>query len=497
MREQEVKLLVEPGQEIRPDTLFDGLGRVQMDEFVQDAVYFDTTDLRLTRAGASLRYRSDDGWTVKLPESSGTTTVRDELQFPGSDATEPPHEAVSFVSALSRSAPLQPVARLRTHRRRFRLRDRHDQPVGELDDDTVRGTPHGSSPVQFHEVEFEVAAEADPKVVAKIHKRLQALGATDDQRSKVSRVLGSPADAPPDLPRAPHLDRRSTLEDLARAVLADGTHRLVTADPVVRAGDDDEGVHQARVATRRLRSDLRTLRPVLDTDWSEPLRSELQWLGELLGRVRDADVLAPALARHADTLRPGHHARAGGLLRQLGEERSRDRTALLEAMNSPRYLALLDRLVDAARSPRLGTSPDPAAMRLGRGAARLIDKPWKRLRKACRNLPRDPADRDLHEIRKRAKQARYAIEAFAPALGKQATRAAKALAELQDSLGDHQDAVAAISWIERTARETRDFDTVFVAGGLAESFAAERRRLRAEWRHRWKHAKREYQARPW
>ena len=40
--------------------------------------------------------------------------------------------------------------------------------------------------------------------------------------------------------------------------------RLIANDPGVRLGKDPESVHQARVATRRLRSDLRTFRPILD-----------------------------------------------------------------------------------------------------------------------------------------------------------------------------------------------------------------------------------------
>ena len=146
-------------------------------------------------------------------------------------------------------------------------------------------------------------------------------------------------------------------------MLSNGTHRLVAADPIVRLGDDPEGVHQARVATRRLRSDLKTLRPVLDRAWSEPLREELRWIGGLLGRVRDADVLAGLLTEHADTLRPGHHAWATSLIRQIEDQRAADRTTLLEAMNSTRYSTLLDRLVEGVHAPRPPPYDKPARRR--------------------------------------------------------------------------------------------------------------------------------------
>ena len=93
----------------------------------------------------------------------------------------------------------------------------------------------------------------------------------------------------------PPLDFASTPTDVVRAAIARSTARLLAHDPGVRLGDDPEDVHQARVATRRMRSDLRTFRRVLDEDWDESMRDELKWLGGLLGAVRDTDVLLDRL----------------------------------------------------------------------------------------------------------------------------------------------------------------------------------------------------------
>ncbi len=48
--------------------------------------------------------------------------------------------------------------------------------------------------------------------------------------------------------------------------------RLATHEDSLRAGEDPEAVHQARVATRRLRSDLRTLKDYVDAAYADPLR---------------------------------------------------------------------------------------------------------------------------------------------------------------------------------------------------------------------------------
>lgn len=82
-----------------------------------DAVYYDCADLRLARAGVTLRYRTgehDPVWTLKLPGGdAGSALVRRELVFPGSPETVP-EQARDLVRAYLRSAPLVRVARLAT-----------------------------------------------------------------------------------------------------------------------------------------------------------------------------------------------------------------------------------------------------------------------------------------------------------------------------------------------------------------------------------------------
>ena len=121
---------------------------------------------------------------------------------------------------------------------------------------------------------------------------------------------------------------------------------------MVRLDDDPEGVHQARVATRRLRSDLHTFAPLLDPVWVDGLRTELQWLGTLLGRVRDADVFRDQLEQRGTRLSEPDRDGVAALAARLDAARASDQRALLDAMTSPRYLELLDRLVDAAAEPR-------------------------------------------------------------------------------------------------------------------------------------------------
>ena len=95
---------------------------------------------------------------------------------------------------------------------------------------------------------------------------------------------------------------------------------------MVRIGEDPEGVHQARVATRRLRSHLRTFRKLLEPEWAEPLRDELGWLGDELGGVRDADVLLDRLKSRIAALDDDDRV-AAGAAGQSADRRPRSRAA--------------------------------------------------------------------------------------------------------------------------------------------------------------------------
>ena len=319
MRERELKLLAASDLVLPdPDELLDGVGSWTIEELDLDAVYFDTSDLRLTRSGVSLRHRSDDGWTVKLPEPrEGQALVRTEHVFSG-ELGDPPAAALELVRAWARSSPLSQVAQIRSHRRKLHVYDSQGRALGEIDDDAVTGTSTRHHTFEFREIEVENAEGADPAALKTVVKRIRNAGAgTARPMPKVARALGASASMPPDLRPPEPLGRNATVGQLVRAAIAGSVQRLIDHDPVIRLSEDPEAIHQARVATRRLRSDLRTFRPVLDVRWSEPLRAELRWLGEELGHVRDADVLLDRLEAKASEVRMDEDGAATMLMGRL------------------------------------------------------------------------------------------------------------------------------------------------------------------------------------
>lgn len=445
--------------------------------------YFDTADLRVVRSGAVLEYSSDEGYRVRIPNPVSDDVIERSAE---GDALLPPDEVVDLVRSRLRTAEPAPVARLRTLRRRVALRRFDGGPLGAVTADEVSVLDGRRVAGRFREVHVETVADAPAELLAAVVDRLRAAGAGPlDTTPQFVRVLGARALEPPDLAPVAGLNNASPAGDLVRAAIVTSAARLVDHDPIVRIGDDPEGVHQTRVATRRLRSDLRTFRGLLEPEWNQLLRNELRWLGGELGAVRDADVLLERFTQHADTLTDDDREHAFILLKRLVDSHEEARTRLLDALRSPRYLELLDRLVEAARAPRL-VYPDanePAATAL----PPLVAGPWQHLLHAVEELGDTPPDELLHNVRIRAKRTRYAAEAVEPALGKPARRFAKAVAGVQDVLGRHQDAVVAEQWL-RTTAEHAPASELFAAGQLAAIERADARATRNEFPKAWKEA---------
>ncbi|MFP5317420.1 MAG: CHAD domain-containing protein [Acidimicrobiia bacterium] len=488
-REREVKLSAHWTFTV-PDLggLADGVDAEPLPERILDATYYDTADFRLARWGASLRHRTGDGsgWTVKLPEGQdGPVLVRRELPFAGGPG-EPPGEAVDLVRAYVRTGALLPVARLQTVRRGVELRDGEGQRLLEVVDDDVTVLDGDRLVARFREVEVEAGDRAPADLFRAVLDCLRDAGAGDlDASPKIVRALGSRAAAGPEVV-VPDMGDDPTGAEVVRAAIASSVRRVLEHDAGVRLGDDPEDVHQARVGTRRLRSDLRTFRPLLALDWAEDLRAELRWAAAALGAVRDADVLTERLRAQAAGLPEVDAAGFAPVLRRLADEREAARLALAEAMGSDRYVALLDRLVDAANAPQTTAA---AEARAAKSLPPLVARQWRKLRRAVDDLPASPPDDDLHAVRILAKRARYAAEAVAPAAGKPARRLAAAIAEVQGVLGDHHDAIVAEGWL-RAAVEEADVAQALALGeliGLQRSAAAH---CRKEWRGAWKGADR-------
>ncbi len=451
-------------------------------EIPLDATYWDTADLRLIRWGVSLRYRTEAGegtWTLKLPaKGNGEEGVlaRAEHDFTGTP-DEIPGDALDLVRAYARSTPLAPVARLQTQRQSESLFDPKGKRIAEVSDDEVSVLDGDRVAARFREVELEVTEDAPGELLPALIERLRAAGAGHpDPTPKLVRALGPRALAAPELV-VPALGADASVGDVARAAITSGVIRILANDTMVRLDGGPEGVHQAHVGTRRLRSDLRTFTPIFDTPWVQGLRSALEPLADTLGHVRDADVMLIRLKRAAAALDPQDRPAAESIGSRLAAQRSVQRTVLEDMYRGDEYVSLLDRLVAAARAPQF---IDGAEAPVAEALPSFVRRPWDHLTKAVAQLEGDPSHDDLHEIRIRAKRVRYAAEAAALALPA-AESMAETAADLQDVLGEQHDAIVAAQWLRDIAATNVTRAEAMVAGLL---IAAEKRDAE-EWAAKW------------
>ena len=457
MREIEQKFDVSEDFELPSFDTISGVAKVNAPvEHDLDATYYDTADLRLATSKLALRRRSggdDAGWHLK--ESAGDGE-RLETHAPlGAAGDGVPEELARLVRSRARRRQLVPIAKLENRRTVRRLVGEDDHVLAEVADDHVTGTALlGADPsvTVWREVEVELV-DGDREVLASAARRLEEAGAKPAPwASKLGHALG---DTEPPTPPAIELDSRSTARQVVTAHLADQVQRLVTLDPHVRR-DDEDAVHQMRVATRRLRSALATFRRLLDRAVTEPLRDELKWLGGELGAARDAEVIKERLREMvADEPTALVHGPVAERIDTTMTQRYADaRRELLVTLDSDRYLQLLDDL-DAVASGAVIVAgrADKKARKVLPREVRRAKRRWRREVDALDDA--DDPDVQLHEIRKKAKRVRYAGEAVAPALGKKPKKLAARMEELQDVLGRHQDGIVTCRVLEGLANDAR------------------------------------------
>jgi CHAD domain-containing protein len=271
--------------------------------------------------------------------------------------------------------------------------------------------------------------------------------------------------------------------------------RLVDHVATVVLDEDLEGVHQARVGIRRLRSDLRTAAPLLDTRFVSPLRRELGWLMDSLGEVRDLDVLLARLRIDVETLDGADRVGADTVLAQAGDDRANAYEQLRRDLRSPRCAVLLEEMT------RIATAPPFTGRAAKRPASKalpgLVRKPLNDLFHQARKRHDPPDDESLHRLRIAVKRVRYAVELAAPVVGTKARRAAQGLADVQDLLGEHNDACVAVTRLRTLGERTGPAGAWAsgLLGGLQLAHSAQcRERFPAAWakaaaqsRWRWVH----------
>jgi inorganic triphosphatase YgiF len=335
--------------------------------------------------------------------------------------SRPPAALTGLVRSRVRDAPLVPVVRLHSARHLSHLVDAAGELLAEVSIDRVRaerlsvpdgsgvpddsGVPDGPGPrdvtgipvasgatAEWTEAEVELADGGSPDFLDQVESELRKAGwRASSSPSKLARALEetapeTPAATRPNTAGGSTPDRRTPSDSAAAPVLAylrAQRDALIELDPAVRR-DLPDSVHRMRVATRRLRSALRSFRKVLDRTVTDPIAGELKWLAGELGVDRDREVLTERLSAGLDGL-PSELVSGPVRERLANWSEGRHggfRRRVLDVLDGERYLTLLATLDGLLAGPPLRKAaagkPEPvlrkALRRDGRRLSRLFDE---------------------------------------------------------------------------------------------------------------------------
>ncbi len=425
-------------------------------------VYYDTPSLALAKKGMSLRVRHVGGRRVQAVKlageaSGGTIVQRPELEAE-IDGDAPEIARISdegvrqMVSEAAGAEPLTPAFVSEFGRTVWPVKLGDSDIEVALDIGEIRAGADRAMPLS--ELELELKSGRPDKLIELALALSRSVPVSVERHSKAERGFALVTRFGARHLRADpvELDAQARARDAFVALARNCLAQLGGNETAAVAGDP-EGIHQMRVAVRRLRALLACFRDLLAIRVADEFKVELRWLMAALGPARDLDVFV------AQTLDP--------MLGRLPEEEA------LTALHAVARQAA-DRAHDEARAaiaaPRYTQFLLTADLRLANGdwvsANAPVDAPIRplaqtMLRRRYRKLLKlgsghhDLKIEQLHQIRIAAKKMRYAAEFFRSLYSRKlARRYLGRLARLQERLGTLNDAVAGHRVLEELLPES-------------------------------------------
>ncbi|HLX89659.1 MAG TPA: CHAD domain-containing protein [Acidimicrobiales bacterium] len=385
--------------------------------------------------------------------------------------------------ALVGSRHLDELFEVRTRRRPYALVVGGDE-VGEIAlDDTVIGVHDSPQPLRMRRVEIEVHPDWVDTLAPLVERLRQDCGLQPATLSKFEAgLLGSGLQVPagPDLgPTA--LSPVPTVAEVGFVVLRRNLALMLAHEAGTRLGEDPEDLHDMRVATRRMRAALALFVDVLPARMRH-VRTELGWVADCLGTVRDLDVQLERVHGWMDGASDDDRAALKDLAELLGRRRQGARTTLLACFESARYERLVTTFTTMLRqgpARRAGPAHAPAML----AAPDLVRTRHRAVSKAAKRARHSGHPEDYHRVRIRAKRLRYTLEFFSELYPGQTSKYVRRVVKLQDTLGSLQDARVAADQLRSLATDDTEGltrSTVFAMGGVAERYRHESAGLAAD-----------------
>jgi len=471
--------------------------------------YLETADRDLLRGGYACRLREGEAngqWllTVKgLGGADGALHQREEHECevpPGSGPADwPESPARDIVTRLSEGRPLTELFTLR-QLRTSRAVEQGDRAVGELSLDTVDADIAGRK-TRALELEIELGPSGTMDDLHAIDAELREHDLKAQSTSKFERALamldessGKPASKKKKEKRkAPGVRAEEPMAEAGRKILRFHFERMLANEAGTRKGDDIEALHHMRVATRRQRAAFRIVMPYFKRKAVRAFRDELRTLAELLGDVRDLDVLIEAAEGYQSSLKRDAGVALDPLLDEWRDRREAARARLLSHLDGEDYRDFTKRYGEFLSSTGAGvkaTSDDSPQPHLVRHV--LPTEIWDHYGKlrAYETVVEWAPIETIHSLRIEGKRLRYLLEFFAEALGPSLSDTIEALVALQDHVGELHDVDVTIGllrdFLMRASQASTDPAAIDTVGRYLKLKEAQLRTLRRTLKRPWK-----------
>jgi triphosphatase len=447
--------------------------------------YLDTFDWSLLKKKLALRYRVANGaamYTVKSvgPIEEGIAKRMEmEMKLVGPvdiPASVPVKKIRRFVDEMIFPRKLLEQIRILTERRRYRL----VSPGGaefELAFDASRfwlwGLQKSRSARRLYEFEAEILQGPGGALEILASLLADKFGYPPSRASKYEVAMERlkvtlPSRKPPEKFKVSLNDR---LDLAVGKILGYQFQRFCEYLPGVRGDIDTEFVHQARVATRRMRSAMRLFHDAIPERTAAYLEAEVKWLGGLFGVVRDLDVFLLNLARFREQIERFPLKKKAAFENWVEKYRRAPFKGLCQAIESPRYKTFERRFMLFLERPLPLHPRSPRALkRVEEVAPALISEKFEEAIEQGKTVLANPKLKQFHRLRIRMKWLRYACEFIAPAYDDALDPFIERTVEIQDCLGELQDTVFTRSFIDSLRDDWQgkvvDPDLLFILGEI-------------------------------
>jgi len=448
-------------------------------------LYLDTFDWSLMRNKLSLRYRISNGQAMFTLKSLGAIeegiAKRMEIEVPldgpvDAPAKVPVKRIRKLIDSLIFPRKLLEHIQVSTDRRRYQILSPEGAEI-ELAFDassfSLRGLHQKRLAQKLHEMEAEIHHGSAAALESLAASLSATFGYSPSSASKfevaVERFkLALPSKKTPEKLKVRLKDR---LDLAVRKILTYQFQRFQEQLPGVLQDIDTEFVHQARVATRRMRSALRLFREAIPQGAVTFLGEELKWLGSKFGTVRDLDVFLLNLSRFKPQMKRFPSKKKKAFENWIGKHRRSPLKALQEALQSSRYKTFERRFTQFLEKPLPARPRAPLAVKPIREVAPVvITQKFEAAIQQGHKVLTKPKLKQFHALRIQMKRLRYAVEFMAPAYEGALTPFIERTVEIQDCLGELQDTVFTGEFIEFLLDEWKgrlvDPDLLFILGEI-------------------------------